>query len=139
MKRDKRDLLEVLKKELKFVQQGGYLHPARAAWRPQFMFQDSPSCPNFESASHTSACSDCVLAQLVPVEMALKNISCRYIPLNDQGDTLDQLYRTATQKETEGTFIEWLKSTIAWLEQQRAESLRAADLPVVHVQGHFVS
>ena len=138
MGKDKRNLLDVLKKELEFVEKGGYRNPARA-WRPQFMFQDSPTCLNFESSDHPQLCSDCSISQLIPLEVALRKIPCRYIPLNEQGDTLDLLYRTATEKETEGKFVDWLKTTIARLEREEAERLRTSDQPVIHVHGHFVS
>ena len=139
MKSDKRNLLDVLKKELEFTDNGGYRNAARAAWRPQFLFQDSPTCPNFESNDHPTPCNQCVLSQLVSVEAASKRVPCRYLPLNEQGDTLDLLYRTATTEETEAEFINWLKTTIAKLEREKAESLRALDHPVVHVYGNFVS
>ena len=48
MTKDKRDLLDVLKAELQFLEKGGYRHTARAEWRPQFIFQDSPTCLNFD-------------------------------------------------------------------------------------------
>ncbi len=139
MSKDKRNLLDVLKKELEFVEKGGYRNPARAAWRPQFMFQDSPTCLNFEPSDQPKPCIDCSILQLIPLETALRKVPCRYIPLNEQGDTLDLLYRTATEKETEVKFIDWLKTTIARLEREKAESLRTSDLPVIHVHGHFVS
>jgi hypothetical protein len=139
MSKDKRNLLDVLKKELEFVEKGGYRHPARAAWRPQYMFQDSPTCLNFESSDHPQPCNDCIISQLLPLEAALRKIPCRYIPLNEQGDTLDLLYRTATEKETEGKFVDWLKTTIARLEREKAKSLGNSDQPVIHVHGHFVS
>lgn len=139
MSKDKRNLLDVLKKELEFVEAGGYRNPARAAWRPQFMFQDSPTCLNFESSDHPQPCNDCIVSQLLPVEAALRKTPCRYIPLNEQGDTLDLLYRTATEKETEVKFIDWLKTTITRLEREKAERLRTSDQPVIHVHGHFVS
>lgn len=137
MSKDKRNLLDVLKKELEFVEQGGYRNPARAAWRPQFMFQDSPTCLNFEFSDHPKPCSDCSISQLIPLEAALRKTPCRYIPLNEQGDTLDLLYRTATEKETEAKFVDWLKTSIARLERATAESQRVPDQPVIHVHGHF--
>jgi hypothetical protein len=139
MSKDKRNLLDVLKKELEFVEKGGYRNPARAAWRPQFMFQDSPACLNFESSDHPQPCSDCIISQLLPLEVALRKIPCRYIPLNEQGDTLDLLYRSASEKETEAKFVGWLKTTVARLEREKAQSLRTSDQPVIHVYGHFVS
>jgi hypothetical protein len=138
MKTDKRNLLDVLKKELEFTEKGGYRNHTRATWRPQFLFQDSPTCPNFEPTDHPTLCSDCIISQLVPLEATSRKIPCRSIPLNEQGDTLDLLYRTATAEETEGKFAQWLKTTIAKLEREQAESLRASDHPVIHVHGNFV-
>jgi len=61
MTNDKRDLLDVLKAELQFLEQGGYQHTARVAWRPQFLFQDLPTCLNFDPTHPQIPCSDCVL------------------------------------------------------------------------------
>jgi hypothetical protein len=139
MTKDKRDLLDVLKAELEFVEKGGYRHPTRAAWRPQFMFQDSPTCLNFEPTQHPKPCSDCALMQLVPAHSEERKFPCRYIALNEQGDTLDTLYRTGTQEEIESGFSQWLKTTIERLERARVESVRASERPEVHVRARFVT
>jgi len=41
MQKDERDLLEVLKFELTFLEQGGYGRSPRTPWRPQYIFEDS--------------------------------------------------------------------------------------------------
>ena len=46
MANDDRDLLTVLKAELAFLEKGGYRHSPSARWRPQFIFEDSPTCMN---------------------------------------------------------------------------------------------
>jgi hypothetical protein len=43
MQKDERDLLEVLKSELEFVEQRGYQRSPETAWRPKYIFEDSPS------------------------------------------------------------------------------------------------
>jgi hypothetical protein len=139
MRSDKRDLLDVLKAELEFLEKGGYRHPARAAWRPQFMFQDSPTCLNFDLPQHPRPCSDCALMQLVPADSQERKVPCRYIALNERGDTLDSLYRSGTQEELESVFRQWLKTTIARLERDKAESVRASEHPEVHVRAKFVT
>jgi hypothetical protein len=53
MLKDKRDLLEVLKAELEFLQMGGYRHASRVGWRPEFMFQDSPTGLNVDPTRRT--------------------------------------------------------------------------------------
>jgi hypothetical protein len=138
MNKDKRDLVDVLKRELQFVEKGGYQHPSRAPWRPQFMFQNSPTCLNFKSSGSPVPCAECVMMQVVPADSQQKNFPCRHIPLNEQGETLDLLYRTDTQKEIETVFKDWLKTTIARLERERAESVRVCDQPEVHVHGKWV-
>ena len=114
---DPRDLLKVLKAELEFLEKGGYRHTARAAWRPQFIFQDSPTCLNFDPAQPPKPCSDCVLMQLVPKEQQNRKIACRYIPLNEQGETIDSFYRFGTRDELEAAFGKWLRATIQRLEK----------------------
>ncbi len=41
---DKRDVLEVLRGELAFLDTGGYRKAQRYPWRPNFVFEDSPTC-----------------------------------------------------------------------------------------------
>jgi hypothetical protein len=140
MSKDKRRLLDVLRHELEFVEKGGYRRPSRAAWRPQFMFQDSPTCLNFKSIDHPAPCTDCVMMQLVPADSQQRKFPCRYIPLNERGETLDLLYRAGTQEETETTFKNWLKSTIARLEREQAGNPVLPDKPIeIHVQGKWVT
>lgn len=121
MARDERDLLTVLKGELWFLEQGGYRHTARAAWRPHFIFQDSPTCLNFDPAQEPRPCSDCVLMQLVPDAPKAKKFPCRYIPLNDRGETIDSFYRSGTEEELEKNLGEWLRSTIQRLDKETPE------------------
>ena len=42
MSDDKRDILEVLKFELSFLEQGGYGRSVRTPWKATSVFQDSP-------------------------------------------------------------------------------------------------
>ena len=120
MGKDGRDLLTVLKAELEFVQKGGYRLTARSQWRPQFIFQDSPTCLNFDGTQMPQPCSNCVMSELAPPPMRDCKTPCRYIPLNDQGDTIDSLYRTATLEELETSLTNWLVATIQKLEHERA-------------------
>ncbi len=120
MQKDERDLLEVLKFELEFLEKGAYGHSPRAPWRPQFIFEDSPTCMNYDSKETPGPCSDCVLMQLVSPEHRSERIPCRHIPLNASGETLDSLYRSADQYEVEETAGSWLRATVQRLEEERA-------------------
>src|SRR5689334_19383077 len=117
----KQHLLEVLKAELEFVEKGGYRYTARAAWRPQYIFQDSPTCLNFDSTQEQRPCSGCTLMQLVPEALRQQKIPCRFIPLSEHGETIESFYRTGTKEELEGAVADWLRSTIARLERENKE------------------
>jgi hypothetical protein len=115
--KDKRNLLEVLKAELTFLENGGYRRPLGAAWRPPFLFEDSPLCVNHGRGRDRSPCAECVLMQLVPPEYRHGKAPCRHILLNAFGETLDSLYRYGSQHEIEETYSGWLRATIARLEE----------------------
>src|ERR1700686_2341216 len=127
MQKDERDLLEVLKFELDFLEQGGYGRSPRTPWRPQYIFEDSLTCMNYDSKDNPGPCSDCVLMHLVPPERRSEKIPCRHIPfdVSGSGETLDSLYRCSDQNEIEETVGSWLRTTIRRLEEERIAIQRA--------------
>lgn len=133
MARDGRNLLTVLKAELEFVQKGGYRLTARSFWRPQFIFQDSPTCLNFDATQEPRLCSDCIMSELAPPPLRESKVPCRHIPLNAQGETIDSLYRSATLEELEAALTNWLVATIQKLEHERAQSQQD---PIAAEVGH---
>lgn len=118
MSTDNSNLLQVLKSELQFLENGGYRQTARAAWRRQFMFQDSPTCLNFDPTQPQRPCSDCALLQLVPEDMRAEKIPCRHVVLNVEGYTIDTYYRLGTHEELEVAVAQWLRKTIQQLERK---------------------
>lgn len=122
MSDDKRDVLEVLKFELEFLEHGGYGRSVRTPWKATSVFQDSPSCLNFNDPSRPHACNECLLTDFVPREARNQDIPCHFIPLNTQGETVDSMERQAHQLEMEETVKNWLRSTIARLERERSET-----------------
>jgi hypothetical protein len=119
MQKDERDLLEVLKFELQFLEKGGYGRSPREPWRPRFIFEDSPTCMNYDCQQSPEPCSHCILTQLVPPDLRSVAFSCRRIPLNGAGEDLDSLYRWADEHEIEEAVRNWLRATIESLEQER--------------------
>jgi len=119
LRKDERDLLDVLRFELQFLRDGGYGRSPRTPWRPQYIFEDSLTCTNFDSKDNPVPCSECVLMPLVPPEQRSEKIPCRHIPFNEFGENLDSLYRNRTQEEIEDSVEEWLKTTIDRLEEER--------------------
>jgi hypothetical protein len=125
MSNDNRDLLEVLKFELKFLEQGGYGRSVRTPWKPTSIFQDSLTCLNFGDPARTVPCSDCMMIDFVPTECRNETVPCHHIPLNEAGQTLENLDRGYNQQEVEEAIIAWLRCTIDRLERERARQ-RAA-------------
>lgn len=129
MPQNRQTVLDALRAELAFIESGAYRNPSHAAWRPQFMFEDSPTCLNRDSTVARRPCSECALAGLLPQGSDGKNIPCRYIPLNEKGETIDSFYRAGTQAELESAVKGWLNATIERLEREKAEVLHAQDHP----------
>jgi hypothetical protein len=119
MQKDERDLLEVLKFELEFLEDGGYGRSPKMPWRPQYIFEDSLTCMNYGCKENRAPCSDCVLMHLVPPEHRSEEIPCRHIPFNVSAETLDSLYGSSDQNEIEETVGNWLRATIQHLEEER--------------------
>ena len=121
MTKDNRDIVEVLKAELEFLERGGYQQSERARWRPQFIFEDSPTCINYNKKEHLVPCRECPLMQFVPPDCREEKIPCRHISLNAEGYTIDTYYRIGTYEEVEGAVATWLRETIQRLERDRAQ------------------
>lgn len=122
MARDDRDILDVLKFELQFLEKGGYGRSPREPWNQPLALEDSPTCMNYDSKTHRAPCDECVLMQLVPPDQRGQKIPCRHIPLTPEGETLDYFYRWGTQVEIEDAMKKWLQSTIQRLEKERGTS-----------------
>jgi hypothetical protein len=116
MTQEKSDLLELLKFELKFLEDGGYGRSPRTPWRPTSTFQDSPSCLNFDDPSRPHPCSACLLMRFVPEERRKESVPCWFIPLSARGETIDYYSRCGTQLELEEALGEWLRDAIHKIE-----------------------
>ena len=120
MAQDEHDLLDLLKFELKFLEDGGYGRSPHTPWRPQLAFEDSPTCPNFRDPARPHPCTECLLMRFVPGELRGQVSPCRLIPLTDKGETIDYFYRCGTQLELEEALAGWLRKQISRIEGQRA-------------------
>jgi hypothetical protein len=126
MPEDNRDVLGVLKSELHFLENGGYKPSPRTQPRPQFIFEDSPTCQNYGNSIRLLPCRECVLMAFVQQDCQGERIPCRHISLNVEGYTVDTYYRLGTQEELEVAVAGWLRKTIQRLEgegeRQQGES-----------------
>lgn len=126
MSKDGRDVLEVLKFELHFLEQGGYGRSVRTPWKPTSAFQDSLSCPNFGDPNRPHACDECLLHDFVPDQYKAENVPCHFIPINAHGETVDSMKRQYTQPEMEDSLREWLRQVIKRIETGRAQTATPA-------------
>lgn len=116
MSDDPRDVLEVLRCELSFLEQGGY----RAQKNPLVAvshFQDSLSCINYGLPRRPHGCDKCLLWDFVPEQYRREDVPCHFIPLTPAGLTIES---RQSEAELELNLKIWLRDTIAKLEQQRA-------------------
>ena len=113
---DRNRLLAILRAELAFLVQGGYRRGPRYPWRPNFVFEDSPTCINFKETAVRQPCAECPLIDFVPPAVREKQYPCRHIHLTERGETVNSFYEWGTEEELESALGGWLKKTIQQLE-----------------------
>jgi hypothetical protein len=122
---DPKRVMATLKAELAFLQKGGYRRGPRYPWRPNFVFEDSPTCLNNQDKLERQPCAACALIDFVPAERRDMRFPCRHIHLTDQGETVNTFYEWGTEEELERALEGWLKRTIQELEERQACRLSA--------------
>lgn len=120
MAKDDRDILEILQEELDFIEKGGYGRSVRTPWLPKSIFQDSLSCLNYGYPYRAHPCNECRLIDFVSPEHQSETIPCHFIPLNETGDTIEELEANDSQSKLEEAVKGWLRAKISVLERQRA-------------------
>jgi hypothetical protein len=120
MSKERRDILDILKGELEFIEKGGYDPTTDRPWIPTSMFQDSSTCLRLQRIAHESNCEDCALLPFVPPVLRSEEVPCHHIPLNSQGETVYTLERQSLHPEMEEIVKKWLSATIRQIEQERS-------------------
>ena len=120
MDKDNRDILDIFQDELDFIEKGGYGRSVRTPWKSTSVFQDSLTCINFGDPSRSHPCNECHLIDFVSPELRATEIPCHQIPLNDAGDTIEDLELKDNQSEMEETVKNWLRRQIQRIQAERA-------------------
>lgn len=120
MTKDERDILELLKDELDFIEKGGYGRSVRTPWQSKATFRDSLSCINYGYPYRAHPCNECHLLDFVKPEKRTQEIPCHHIPLNTDGDTIEDLELRDNQLKLEHEVSGWLRAKIKEIEKQRA-------------------
>ena len=119
MANDDRDVLESLQEELDFIEKGGYGRSVRTPWLPKSIFQDSLSCLNYGYPYRAHPCSECHLLDFVTPEHRSEPVPCHHIPLDDAGDTIEELESEGNELRMQVLVREWLRAEINKIEADR--------------------
>jgi hypothetical protein len=117
MSKDERDILELLKTELDFIEKGGYGRSVKTPWRPTSSFRDSLTCVNYALPEKAHPCTECHLIEFVPRDKQSEEVPCHFIPLNSTGDTVETL--EGSEGKLEEALKEWMRERIREIESQR--------------------
>jgi hypothetical protein len=119
MSHDDRDILELLKEELDFIEKGGYGRSVRTPWKSKSAFQDSLTCVNYGYPYRAHPCNECHLLDFVSPEHHGKEVPCHYIPLNEDGETIEDLEAEGNEAKLERKVRGWLCARIKEIEEER--------------------
>ena len=123
MATDERDILELLKEELDFIAKGGYGRSVRTPWQSKSAFQDSLTCINYGYPYRAHPCNECHLLEFVSPEHKTEAVPCHFIPLNSDGETIEDLEENQAKLEKEVS--RWLRERIKEIEETRAQHANA--------------
>lgn len=121
MSSDDRDILELLKAELDFIEQGGYGRSVRTPWQSKSIFRDSLTCLNYADENRAHPCNECRLLEFVSSENQSQGVPCHFIPLNNEGETIESLDARDNEAHLERAVAAWLRARIKEIEDERAE------------------
>ena len=119
MAKDDRDILELLRTELDFLEKGGYGRSVRTPWKATSSFRDSLTCVNYALPEKAHPCTECHLIDFVPSDKRREEVPCHFIPLNEAGDTVESLELEDDQARLEEALKQWLRAKIRQIEAAR--------------------
>src|SRR5215470_13840558 len=121
MTTDERDILELLKDELDFIEKGGYGRSVRTPWQSKSAFQDSLTCINYGYPYRAHPCNECHLLEFVSPQHRAEQVPCHFIPLNSDGETIEDLELQDNEAKLEREVSAWLRARIKEIEEERAK------------------
>lgn len=93
MASERRDILKLLKKELRFLESGGYDRLKRTTWHPKSIFHNSLACIDFGLSTRIHSCENCHLLEFDNLENR-SEVDCQFI------DTSDALKRASVWNQS---------------------------------------
>lgn len=126
MKESREKLLELLKRELAFLDNGGYRPSPSFPWRARYIFEESPVCPNSSDRARPHRCRDCWLMEFVAPDLRSEQVPCRFVEVSAGGVTVDSLHRCGTLAESEEVLRHWVCERIREVEGQICDARELA-------------
>jgi len=121
MATDKQALIEQLKFEIELMEKGGYYPSVRDPRHTPEIFRESISCLNVGLEEKEHPCASCFLSEFAPPDLRYTaGDLCHMIPLNEKGDTIESLKAAGDPYKLQLIVLNWLKKTVAQLEQEIA-------------------
>jgi len=124
---DKTEILYKLKAELGALEYGRTRRSVHLPWEEISFFQDSVTCLNYGQDGRPEPCGKCMLMAFVPEKARSEHIPCHHIPLDQDGNTIDNLDRGYNRNSVEEAVVSWLRLKIEQLEKE--VSAEAAVVP----------
>jgi len=115
---EKREVLEKLRNELGALEYGRTCRSVHMPWEEISFFQDSVTCLNYGQDGRPHPCRNCMLMDFVPGPSQNETVPCHHIPLDEKGNTIQNLDRGYNRHSVEEAVIGWLKDKIAELEAE---------------------
>jgi hypothetical protein len=122
MPQDVREVLQILRYELNYLEQGGFERDS-ALLGIQSPFLGTFACINFGDPLRSHACRNCLLHQFVPADKMTEEFPCHHIRLNDAGETVADLLKKNDPQGMIKALEQWLRSTISALEDNAGTQL----------------
>ena len=119
---EKREILEKLKIELGALEYGRTRRSVNMPWEEIPFFQDSVTCLNYGLEGRPHPCGKCLLMPFVPENQRQESIPCHHIPLDNKGNTIQNLDRGYNRHSVEEAVALWLRAKIAELENELAQT-----------------
>jgi hypothetical protein len=113
---DNHEIIETLRYELNYLEQGGYDHKVTGEGLPS-PFRTGFSCLNFGDPLRRHACHECTLYQFVPEKARTEDVPCHGIEL-EPGVSIGRLLASGDRKQLVDLLERWLREMIARLEKE---------------------
>jgi hypothetical protein len=111
------EIIETLRYELNFLEQGGYDHKVSGEGLPS-PFRTGFSCLNFGDPLRRHACHECSLYQFVPEKSRTDDVPCHGIEL-EPGISIGRLLAEGDRRRLVELLETWLREMISRLEEKQ--------------------